>query len=89
MPHHYGSNTQSTSKRSTSRPNPHTPSGTSKSTYVAPGKSAPISKKKTGGGPLIIQAIRAVGGSGVKVISIKDVTPVAHNGVRPKKPRRV
>jgi len=61
MPHHYGSNTQSTSKRSTSRPNPHTPSGTSKSTYVAPGKSAPISKKKTGGGPLIIQAIKAVG----------------------------
>ena len=46
MPHHYGSNTQSTSKRSTSRPNPHTPSGTSKSTYVAPKKSTSISKKK-------------------------------------------
>ena len=68
MPHHYGSNTQSTSKRSTSRPNPHTPSGTSKSTYVAPGKSAPISKKKTGGGPLIIQAIKAVG-EGLKKVS--------------------
>lgn len=35
------------------------------------------------------QAVRSIGGTGVKVTSIKDITPIAHNGVRPKKPRRV
>ena len=35
--------------------------GVSQKTPVTPGKSAPISKKKTGGGPLVIQAIKAVG----------------------------
>lgn len=35
------------------------------------------------------QAVRSVGGTGVKVSSIKDITPIAHNGVRQKKPRRV
>jgi small subunit ribosomal protein S11 len=34
-------------------------------------------------------AVRALGTNGVQVISIKDVTPVAHGGVRPKKARRV
>ncbi|MBU2025443.1 MAG: 30S ribosomal protein S11 [Patescibacteria group bacterium] len=34
-------------------------------------------------------AIRALGNSGLKVSSIKDVTPVPHNGCRPRKPRRV
>ena len=34
-------------------------------------------------------AVRAVGGQGVKVISIKDTTPIPHNGPRPKKIRRV
>lgn len=34
-------------------------------------------------------AVRAVGGQGVKVTSIKDVTPMPHNGTRPKKIRRV
>lgn len=34
-------------------------------------------------------AIRALGNSGIDIISIKDKTPIAHNGVRPKKPRRV
>lgn len=34
-------------------------------------------------------AVRAVGGQGIKVTSIKDTTPVPHNGSRPKKIRRV
>ena len=34
-------------------------------------------------------AIRALADQGVDVLSIKDVTPVPHNGCRPRKPRRV
>lgn len=34
-------------------------------------------------------AIRALGTQGLKVNSIKDVTPVPHNGCRARKPRRV
>lgn len=34
-------------------------------------------------------AVRALGGSGISIISIKDVTPIPHNGCRPKKPRKV
>lgn len=34
-------------------------------------------------------AVRAIGGQGIKVISIKDTTPIPHNGSRPKKIRRV
>ncbi|MCF7795316.1 30S ribosomal protein S11 [Patescibacteria group bacterium] len=34
-------------------------------------------------------AIRALNANGLKVTAIKDVTPVPHNGCRPKKPRRV
>jgi small subunit ribosomal protein S11 len=34
-------------------------------------------------------AIRAVEAAGVKITSIKDVTPVPHNGCRPPKRRRV
>ena len=34
-------------------------------------------------------AIRAILHSGVRVISIKDVTPVPHNGCRPPKKRRI
>jgi small subunit ribosomal protein S11 len=34
-------------------------------------------------------AVRAVQGLGIDVIRIKDVTPVPHNGCRPKKARRV
>jgi small subunit ribosomal protein S11 len=35
------------------------------------------------------QAIRAFSGSGISVGGIKDTTPVAHNGVRQRKPRKV
>ena len=34
-------------------------------------------------------AIRALNANGLNVSSIKDTTPVPHNGCRPKKPRRV
>ncbi len=34
-------------------------------------------------------ALRALGANGVNVLSIKDVTPIPHNGCRPPKVRRV
>jgi small subunit ribosomal protein S11 len=34
-------------------------------------------------------AIRALNAQGINVVNIKDVTPIPHNGCRPKKPRRV
>jgi len=34
-------------------------------------------------------AIRALNANGLVVNSIKDVTPIPHNGCRPRKPRRV
>jgi small subunit ribosomal protein S11 len=34
-------------------------------------------------------AIRTVGGTGLKVKTIKDITPIPHNGCRPRKKRRV
>jgi len=34
-------------------------------------------------------AIRAVSAAGLKVMTIRDVTPVPHNGCRPRKKRRV
>ena len=34
-------------------------------------------------------AIRALQGAGLEITSIKDVTPIPHNGCRPRKKRRV
>lgn len=34
-------------------------------------------------------AVRAITNTQLEVIAIKDMTPMAHNGCRPKKPRRV
>jgi small subunit ribosomal protein S11 len=34
-------------------------------------------------------AIRSIQGAGLEIISIKDITPVPHNGCRPPKRRRV
>jgi len=34
-------------------------------------------------------AIRAINANGINVSSIKDITPIPHNGCRAKKPRRV
>jgi small subunit ribosomal protein S11 len=42
-----------------------------------------------GPGPGRESAIRAILGSGLKVRSITDVTPIPHNGCRPRKKRRV
>lgn len=42
-----------------------------------------------GPGPGRETAIRSVIASGVRVRKIRDVTPVPHNGCRPKKKRRV
>jgi len=34
-------------------------------------------------------AIRALANQGLDIVSIQDVTPIPHNGCRPRKPRRV
>ncbi|HLB95311.1 MAG TPA: 30S ribosomal protein S11 [Patescibacteria group bacterium] len=34
-------------------------------------------------------AVRALGGQGIKISQIKDITPIPHNGPKPKKIRRV
>jgi len=34
-------------------------------------------------------AIRSFAGKGMEITSITDITPIPHNGCRPKKPRRV
>lgn len=34
-------------------------------------------------------AIRAISASGIRVLSLKDVTPIPHNGCRPPKRRRI
>ncbi|OGN06513.1 MAG: 30S ribosomal protein S11 [Candidatus Yanofskybacteria bacterium RIFCSPHIGHO2_02_FULL_38_22b] len=40
-------------------------------------------------GPGREAAMRGLSGTGLNVLSIMDATPIAHNGVRAKKPRRV
>jgi small subunit ribosomal protein S11 len=34
-------------------------------------------------------AVRSLQAAGLEIISVKDVTPVPHNGCRPRKRRRV
>ncbi|MFH1326345.1 MAG: 30S ribosomal protein S11 [Candidatus Falkowbacteria bacterium] len=34
-------------------------------------------------------AVRALNANGINIISIKDITPIPHNGCRSRKPRRV
>lgn len=34
-------------------------------------------------------AVRALNSAGLNIVALKDITPSAHNGPRPKKPRRV
>ena len=34
-------------------------------------------------------AIRAISGRGINIVSLRDITPVPHNGCRPRKARRV
>ncbi len=42
-----------------------------------------------GVGPGRESAIRGLASTGLNILSIQDKTPIAHNGVRSKKPRRV
>ena len=42
-----------------------------------------------GPGPGREQAIRSLQSTGLRILSIRDVTPVPHNGCRPPKKRRV
>ncbi|MFH1247771.1 MAG: 30S ribosomal protein S11 [Candidatus Omnitrophota bacterium] len=42
-----------------------------------------------GPGPGRESAIRALQATGLSITSIKDITPIPHNGCRPKKKRRV
>lgn len=76
--------------------------GTRKSTPFAATTALETAIKKTkdqgitevevyvkGPGPGRDAALRAVKASGVKIMSIADVTPIPHNGPRPKKKRRV
>ena len=50
-------------------------------------KNAEVRVKGPGAGRE--SAVRAVQGLGIEVTSIRDVTPIPHNGCRPKKARRV
>lgn len=42
-----------------------------------------------GVGPGRESAMRGIAGTGLNVLSIQDKTPIAHNGVKAKKPRRI
>ena len=48
-----------------------------------------VDVKVSGPGAGRESAIRALSGAGIEVRSIKDVTPIPHNGCRPPKKRRV
>ena len=48
-----------------------------------------VDVKVTGPGSGRESAIRALAASGIDIKSIKDVTPIPHNGCRPRKRRRV
>lgn len=59
----------------------------SKVAYEAGLRSVEVYVKGPGSGREA--AIRAIDASGIKVVKIKDITPVPHNGCRPPKKRRV
>jgi small subunit ribosomal protein S11 len=50
-------------------------------------KTVEVYLKGIGGGRDM--AIRSFANQGMDIVMVKDVTPVPHNGPRPKKPRRV
>ncbi|MDE2491125.1 MAG: 30S ribosomal protein S11 [Elusimicrobia bacterium] len=76
--------------------------GTKKGTPFAAGVTAGKVAKKAvelgvkqvavyikGPGPGRETAVRSLGAAGLLVVSLKDVTPIPHNGCRPPKARRV
>ena len=48
-----------------------------------------VSVMVKGPGPGRESALREIGSAGFQVVQIKDITPVPHNGCRPRKTRRV
>lgn len=71
-----------------------TPFAASKVGEIVGGKASAIGMKEVavvvkGVGSGRESAIRGFISKGVNLVSIKDVTPVPHNGPKPKKPRRV
>jgi len=62
-------------------------SDAAKRAYEAGMRTATVLVKGPGSGRE--SAIRAIDSSGIKVIVIKDITPIPHNGCRPPKRRRV
>jgi small subunit ribosomal protein S11 len=62
-------------------------SDASKTAYDAGLRTVEVFVKGPGSGREA--AIRAIDASGIKVLKIKDMTPVPHNGCRPPKKRRV
>lgn len=50
-------------------------------------KEINVEVKGVGGGRE--SAVRTIGAKGIIINSIKDTTPIPHNGPRPRKPRRV
>lgn len=48
-----------------------------------------VTVKVSGVGSGRESAVRAIGGQGIRVTNLKDITPIPHNGSRPKKIRRV
>jgi small subunit ribosomal protein S11 len=62
-------------------------SDASKTAYDAGLRTVEVFVKGPGSGREA--AIRAIDTTGIKVLTIKDVTPVPHNGCRPPKKRRV
>ncbi len=76
--------------------------GTKKSTSFAASKVAEVifqSARKLGVSKVIVlvkgvgsgrdSAIRSLAAKGLDIVSIKDITPIPHNGCRPRKARRV
>ena len=63
--------------------------GSRKSTPFAAQLAAESAARKAGPGSGRETAIRSLAATGLEVAGIQDVTPVPHNGVRPKKRRRV
>src|SRR5215475_11332553 len=52
-------------------------------------KSTPFAAQVTADAAARDTAIRSLQAAGLEILGVKDVSPQAHNGVRPKKRRRV
>lgn len=71
-----------------------TPFAASRAAESAAGKArkcgmSEVEVRIKGPGPGREQAVTALQSSGLKITAIEDVTPIPHNGCRPRKKRRV